>query len=240
MVVGEELGVAASRVVGRDGTAIENLRASRAFWRRLDVMMAITSRCGCGVLCSGASFRWNEGDEMRKGYVLLIAGLVCLGGCNVDPGTKTLDVPEKAKSKPPYHLDFETKVSKPTPAGLSIPAVSYTGNPKALEKRASLVVKFDGAGVKNDQPGKDRLVLDPVDIPGTGGTLPQNYMDQADVKVGKLLDGYCYKGTAKLSLALVRSSIKPGATDADIDAKRLSDWLPVEVVFKNPNAHPRC
>jgi hypothetical protein len=177
---------------------------------------------------------------MRKGYALLVAALLGLGGCNVDPGKKASEVPEKAKSKPPYHLDFETKVAKPTPAGVAIPAVSYTGNPKALEKRAVLVVKFDGAGFKNDQPGKDSLMLPPVDLPGTGGTLPQNYMDQADVALGKLLAGYCYKGTAKVSLALVRSSIKPGPTDADIDAKRLSNWLPVEVVFKNPNSHPKC
>jgi hypothetical protein len=160
---------------------------------------------------------------MRKGYVLLIAGLVCLGGCNVDPGNKAVDVPEKAKVKPPYHLDFETKVAKPT-----------------LEKRAALVIRFDGAGVKGDQPAKDMLVLPSVDLPGTGGTLPQNYMDQADVALGKLLGGYCYKGTAKVSLALVRSSIKPGPTEAEIDAKRLSDWLPVEVAFKNPNAHTKC
>ena len=65
-------------------------------------------------------------------------------------------------------------------------------------------------------------------------------MDQADVKLGKLLAGYCYKGTVKVSLVLVRSSIKPEPNDAEIDAKRLSDWLPVEVVFKNPNLHPKC
>lgn len=177
---------------------------------------------------------------MRKGYVILIASLVCLGGCNVDSGNKAADVAEKAKSKPPYHLDFETKAAKPTPAGVAIPAVSYTGNPKALEKRGVLVIKFDGTGVKGDQPSKDRLVLAPVDLPGTGGTLPQNYMDQADAALGKLLAGYCYKGTAKISLALVRSSIKPGPTDADIDAKRLSEWLPIEVAFKNPNPHPKC
>jgi hypothetical protein len=177
---------------------------------------------------------------MRKGNLLLIAGLMCLGGCNLDPGNKASDAPEKPKSKPPYHLDFETKAVKPTPAGVAIPPVSYTGNPKALEKRACLVVKFEGSGVKNDLPARDRLVLPPVDLAGSGGTLPQNYMEQADVVLGKLLAGYCYKGTAKVSLALVRSSIKPGPTDADIDAKRLSDWLPVEVVFKNPNAHPKC
>jgi hypothetical protein len=177
---------------------------------------------------------------MRKGYVLLIAGLVCLGGCNVDQGNKASNVPAPTKSKPPYHLDFETKTVKPNPTGVAIPAVSYTGNPKALEKRAALVVKFDGAGVKNDQPDNDRLMMPSVDIPGTGGTLPANYMDEADAKLAKLLGGYCFKGTAKVSLALVRSSIKPGANDAEIDVKRLSDWLPAEVVFKNPNPHPKC
>src|SRR5262249_50817951 len=99
--------------------------------------------------------RGNEGDDMSKGHIFLIAILMGVGGCNVDPGTKRPDVTEKAKSKPPYHLDFETKVAKLTPAGVAIPAVSYTGNPKALEKRAVLVVKFDGTGVKNDQPAKD-------------------------------------------------------------------------------------
>ena len=177
---------------------------------------------------------------MRKGYAVLLAGLVCLGGCNVDTGDQAAKKPEAKKAKPPYSLDFETKVAKPTPAGVAIPAVSYTGNPKALEKRAVLVVKFDGTGVKGDQPDKDRLMLPPVDIPGTGGTLPQNYMEQADLALGKLLGGYCYKGTAKISLAFVRSSIKPGPNDAEIDAKRLSEWLPVEVVFKNPNSHPKC
>jgi hypothetical protein len=177
---------------------------------------------------------------MRKGNLLLIAGLMCLGGCNLDPGHKASDAPENPKSKPPYHLDFETKAVKPTPAGVAIPPVSYTGNPKAMEKRACLAVKFEGSDVKNDLPARDRLVLPPVDLAGSGGTLPQNYMEQADVVLGKLLAGYCYKGTAKVSLALVRSSIKPGPTDADIDAKRLSDWLPVEVVFKNPNPHPKC
>lgn len=177
---------------------------------------------------------------MRKGYVLLSVMLVCLGGCNVDQGNKAANAPAPTKSKPPYHIDFETKAVKPNPAGVAIPAVSYVGNPKALEKRAALVIKFDGSAVKNDQPGKDCLIMPPVDIPGSGGTLPPNYMDQADAKLSKLLAGYCFKGTAKINLALVRSSIRPEAKDAEIDAKRLSDWLPAEVVFKNPNPHPKC
>jgi hypothetical protein len=37
---------------------------------------------------------------------------------------------------------------------------------------------------------------------------------------------------------LVRSSLAPQAGDAEINQKRLSDWLPIDVVFKNP--HPTC
>jgi hypothetical protein len=46
------------------------------------------------------------------------------------------------------------------------------------------------------------------------------------------------KGKVKLSVALARSSLSNQARDSEIDAKRLSDWLPIEVVFKNP--HPTC
>jgi hypothetical protein len=46
------------------------------------------------------------------------------------------------------------------------------------------------------------------------------------------------KGKIKITVALARSSLQSTAEDAEVDAKRLSDWLPVEVVFKNP--HPKC
>jgi hypothetical protein len=42
----------------------------------------------------------------------------------------------------------------------------------------------------------------------------------------------------KVKVALVRSSIKPDADDAEIDAKRLSEWVPTDVDFKNP--HSKC
>jgi hypothetical protein len=176
---------------------------------------------------------------MRKGFMLAVAGVVIVAGCG-DMGSKTPSSPATPKAKAPYRLDIETKAAKPNPTGVALPALSYTGNPKALERRAALVIKFDGSGVKNDQPAKDRIIMAPVDIPGTGGFLPENYLNEADVKLGKLLSGYCFKGTAKVSLALVRSSVRPEAGDAEIDAKRLSDWLPAEVVFKNPNPHPKC
>jgi hypothetical protein len=46
------------------------------------------------------------------------------------------------------------------------------------------------------------------------------------------------KGKIKLSVALARSSLSSQAGDAEIDSKRLTDWLPIEIVFKNP--HPTC
>jgi hypothetical protein len=42
----------------------------------------------------------------------------------------------------------------------------------------------------------------------------------------------------KVSLALARSSIKPVPDDAEVDAKRLSDWAPFEVVVKK--THLKC
>jgi hypothetical protein len=174
---------------------------------------------------------------MRKGIILGIAGLVFFGGCG-NQGNKPSNAPDTSKWKAPYHIEFDTKAVKPNPAGVALPSIIYTANPKALERRAVLVVRFDASGVKNDQPSKDRVVMDPVDIPGTAGTLPANYMDLADQRLGKLLGGYCMKGTVKVTVALVRSSIKPDPNDGEINAKRISDWLPTEVVFKNP--HPKC
>ena len=174
---------------------------------------------------------------MQKGIILAIAGLAFLAGCG-DQGEKASNAPAASKWKAPYHIEFDTHAAKPNPAGVALPAITYIGNPKALERRVVLVVRFDASGVKNDQPGKDRLIMTPVDVPGTAGTLPANYMDLADAGLAKLLGRYCMKGKVKVTVALVRSSIKPDAADAEIDTKRLSDWLATEVVFKNP--HPKC
>jgi len=174
---------------------------------------------------------------MRKGILLAFAGLAFLGACS-NRGNKTSNPPAASQWKAPYHLEFDKKAVTLNPSGVTLPTVSYSGNPKALERRAALVVRFDASGVKNDQPSKDRVIMAPTDIPGTGGFLPASYMDLADQKLAKLLAGYCMKGTVKVSVALVRSSIKPDANDAEINAKRLSDWVPTDVVFKNP--HPKC
>jgi len=175
---------------------------------------------------------------LRKGIMLAIGVLALLAGCGNQPD-KASNVPAKPKwPGAPYHIAFDTKAAKPNPAGVTIPAVKYTANPEALEKRASLVVRFDTSGVTKDGPIMNRMIMAPTDIPGAEGTLSADYMDLASNGLSKFLGAYCVKGKIKISVALARSSISSQAGDAEVDAKRLSDWLPIEVVFKNP--HPKC
>ena len=174
---------------------------------------------------------------MRNSIVLAIAAAAFAAGCG-NPAGKAPAPVTTAQLKTPYHLEFDTKPAKPNPTGVALAAISYVANPRALERRAALVVRVDTPGAKDDKPGKRRIVLAAIDIPGSGATLPESYMNQADEQLAKLLGEACMKGTIKISVALVRSSIKPSPSDAEIDAKRLSDWVPSEVVFKNP--HPKC
>jgi hypothetical protein len=167
-----------------------------------------------------------------------LGGLAFLAGCG-NQGDKASNVPAKPKwPGAAYHIAFDTKATKPNPAGVTIPAVKYTANPEALEKRASLVVRFDLSGAKKDGPIINQMIMGAVDIAGAEGTLPEDYMNLADKGLSTFLGAYCIKGKTKLSVALARSSISSQAGDAEVDAKRLSDWLPIEVVFKNP--HPKC
>jgi hypothetical protein len=92
--------------------------------------------------------------------------------------------------------------------------------------------------VAKDVPLMNQMIMAPVDIPGTEGALPKDYMDAADKDLSRFLGAYCIKGKIKISVALAWSSLNPRAGDAEVDQKRLSDWTPIEVVFKNP--HPKC
>ena len=175
---------------------------------------------------------------MRKGIVLAIGAFAFLAGCG-NQGDKASNIPVKPKwPGAAYHIAFDTQTSKPNPAGVTLPAVKYTANPEALEKRATLVVRFDASGVAKDRPIQNQMIMAPVDISGTEGTLPADYMDQANKGLSRFLGAYCVKGKIKVTVALARSSLSNQAGDAEVDAKRLSDWLPIEVVFKNP--HPTC
>lgn len=175
---------------------------------------------------------------MRKGIILAIAGLALLTGCG-NQGDKASNVPVTPKWKgAPYRLAFDTQAAKPNPAGVTIPAIKYTANPDALEKRASLVVRFDASADTKNAPLMNRMIMAPVDIVGAEGALPADYMDVANKDLSRFLGAYCIKGKVKISVALASSSLSSQAGDAEVDAKRLSDWTPVEVEFKNP--HPKC
>ena len=177
---------------------------------------------------------------MKKGIVVAIGALALLAGC--DQGNKTANIPVQPKWKgAPYHIEFDAPPAKPNAAGITIPAIKYTANPDALETRASLIVRFDATGAKStnsDQPVQDQMILGAIDVKGAEGALPPDYMDLADKGLARLLGAYCMKGKVKINVALVRSSISPQAGDAEVNSKRLSDWLPIELPFKNP--HPKC
>lgn len=175
---------------------------------------------------------------MRKGFMLAIAGLALLAGCGTQ-GDKSGGIPVGPKWKgEPYRLALDTQAPKPNPAGVTIPGVKFTANPDALETRATLVARFDASGVKKDGPITDQMIIGPFDIHGTDGILPEDYMDAADKGLARLFGAYCMKGKIKVSVAIARSSLSPQAADSEVNEKRLSDWMPVEVEFKNP--HPKC
>ena len=71
---------------------------------------------------------------MKKGIILAIGGLALLAGCGSQP-EKASNIPAKPKWQgPTYHIAFDTKATKPNPAGVTIPPITYTGNPDELEK----------------------------------------------------------------------------------------------------------
>ena len=175
---------------------------------------------------------------MRTGILVAIGGLALLVGCG-NQQDKAANAPATPKWKgAPYRIEFDTQASKPNPAGVTIPVVKYTANPDALEKRASLVVKFDTSGATKQGPMMNQMIMGPVDITGTEVALPADYMDLADKGLARFLGAYCIKGKVKITVAIARSSLSSQAGDDEVNQKRLSDWLPVEVAFKNP--HPGC
>ena len=175
---------------------------------------------------------------MRKGIILAIGGLVFLAGCG-NQGDKASNVPVTPKWKgAAYHLAFDTQAAKPNPAGVTIPVIKYTANPDSLERRVLLVVRFDASAVTKQVLIINQIILPPINIAGAEGALPADYMNLADKDLSTLLGAYCVKGKVKITVALARSSLAPQAGEAEVDAKRLSDWASTEVVFKNP--HPKC
>ncbi len=173
---------------------------------------------------------------MKKTILLVLSGLLFVAGCE---GNKQAAAPATPKWKGlPYRLAFDTKERAPNPAGLTIPTVKWTANPDLLERRAAVAVRFDVYGGKKDEAVMNQMIMGATDIPGEEGALPAEYMDQMSKELAAYLGGYCLKGKVKIQLAFERSSVNPRPTESELENKRLSDWLPVEIDFKNP--HPKC
>jgi len=175
---------------------------------------------------------------VRIGIILAIGGLALLAGCGNQADKASTAPPAKKVKGPPYHIAFDTKAVKPNPSGVTIPAVMYTADRDSIEKRAVLVVRFDASAATKTGPIMNQMIMYPVDIAGAEGTLPADYMEAADKDLSRFLGSYCIKGKIKITVALARSSLSRTAAETDVDGKRLSDWTPIEVEFKNP--HPKC
>ncbi len=174
---------------------------------------------------------------MKKAILLAMGAVLSLTGCG--PQAKETPAPATPKWQgPAYHIAFDTVAPKPNPSGATLPLIKFTANPDALEKRATLVVKFDSSGVKTESLVINQIILAPFDISGSDGALSAGTMDIADKGLAHLFSTYCIKGKTKVSVLLARSSLSPNADDGEIDNKRLSDWLSTDVAFKNP--HPGC
>ena len=174
---------------------------------------------------------------MKKCFIFLSGALLLLAGCN--SGNQASTTPQTPKWKgPPYRVAFDTKPVKPNPAGITLPGIKFTADPENLETRADLAVQVDTSGSKQATSAPDIMMMAPTDISGADGAVAADYVDLTSKQLGSMLSSYCMKGKVKLSVALVRSSVSPAATDDQINAHRLSDWVPIELVFKNP--HPKC
>lgn len=176
---------------------------------------------------------------MRKGMVCAIAAVSLLAGCK-SQSDQSSNVPAKPKWQgPAYHLALGATPAPAKAAELTLPEVKYTANPEALENRVDLVVQFNPAGEKNaDSQLANEMIMAPVDIKGTDGALPADYMQEASKNLAQMLGSYCLKGKIKVQIALASSTLMTPATNQQVEDKRISDWLAATVDFKNP--HPKC
>lgn len=168
---------------------------------------------------------------MRKGIILALGALVFLVGCKSQGNSATIHLQPKWQGQP-YHLSFNTKAAKPSPAGITIPDIQYKANPQALENRACLIVRFEAPETAKNQSMMNQIVMGPTDIHGTEGALSADYMNAADKSLAQLLDSYHIKGKVKVSVLLAMSSINSQPGNDEIAEKQLSDWLSTELNYK--------
>lgn len=157
--------------------------------------------------------------------------VVLLTACQSD--SPKIQIPPKWPGAP-YHLSFGPPPAQPNPSGLTIPQIKWDANPEMLQTRVDLVIQFDSSQVKSDEPVVNFITMPAVDIKGPQGSLPDKYVATASSFLGKLITAYCMNGKTSISVALTRSSIPMSPTMDQINAKRIADWTPIELDFKNP------
>ena len=170
--------------------------------------------------------------------MILTIAMVLLAGCG-PTGNKSATTAADTKWKgAPYRISFDKDTSKPNPAAVNIPPIKFTANPDALETRAILVMKFSGPAAAGADPVSHLMIGNPTDVRGAEGSLSPDYMAEASKSITDYLVSHCIQGDVNISVALARSSVKPQADDAEVDSKRLSDWLSFHTTFKKP--HVKC
>ena len=174
-------------------------------------------------------------NAVKKAILISTATLFFVAGCSSN--SPKIVIPPKWQGAP-YHLSFGAPPAKPNPAGLTIPPIKYVADPDSLETRTDLVIKIDTSTLKVKGTMMDEMAMGAVDISGADGQLSADYVNRASTDLSNMLTAYCVKGKVKISVALTRSSIPMNPTDDQINAKRLSDWTPIELDFKNPK--PKC
>ncbi len=174
-------------------------------------------------------------NAVKKAILISTAALFLVAGCSSN--SPKIVIPPKWQGAP-YHLSFGAAPTKPNAAGLTIPPIKFVADPESLETRADLVVKIDTSTLKVKGTMMDEMAMGAVDISGADGQLSTDYVNRASTDLSSMLAAYCVKGTVKISVALTRSSLPENPSDDQINAKRLSDWTPITLDFKNP--HPKC
>jgi hypothetical protein len=184
---------------------------------------------------------YHEEDDVTRSIISMIAASLFLTGCG-SQGNVASNAPAAHGSKSaPYRLAFGGGPAKPNASGLTIPPIEFAANPDVaaspdlMESRANLVVQFDASGLQRQGTVVDQTIVGPADISGRYGMFSAYYVDTASRELAQKLSDYCINGTVKISVAITKSSILPSASPDQVNAKRLSDWLPTEVEFKNPN-----
>jgi hypothetical protein len=159
---------------------------------------------------------------------------VLLAGCG-SSADKNAGIPVNKWKGLPYRIALDKPTAKPNPAAINLPPIKFTANPDALETRTVLVIKFDVPGAKNQEQPEHHMIAAPTDIKGEEGSLSADYLTRASKDLTEYLASYCADGKVTMSVALGRSSLSPQAGEAEIERKRLSDWVQTDAAIKKPH-----